>query len=114
MTTVGALRRTGSDIVHLREQALHKLPDDQILRKAELEDRVVLMFDLDFGDLLAAGATTRPSVILFRLRDQTLGNVAPKLMQIIGECSGDLATGAIVIVEDERYRIRRLPIRRGP
>jgi hypothetical protein len=28
----------------------------------------------------------------------------------LSECGEDLATGAIVTVEDNRYRVRRLPI----
>jgi predicted nuclease of predicted toxin-antitoxin system len=31
------------------------------------EQRIVLTFDLDFGDLLAAGAHALPSVVIFRL-----------------------------------------------
>lgn len=39
--------------------------------KAVQEGRVVLTFDLDFGDLLAANRESLPSVITFRLRNQS-------------------------------------------
>jgi predicted nuclease of predicted toxin-antitoxin system len=71
MTTVRALRERGENAVHLREVGLRSLPDDQILTKAIDEDRILLTFDLDFGDLLAASGTKTPSVILFRMRNQT-------------------------------------------
>jgi hypothetical protein len=32
MTTVRALREAGEEVVHLREEGLHTLPDDEILR----------------------------------------------------------------------------------
>jgi len=51
-----------------RDQQLMKLPDAEILQKARSENRIVLTFDLDFGDLLAASGENLPSVIIFRLR----------------------------------------------
>jgi len=113
MTTVGALRAHGEDVTHLREEGLSKLPDPQILEKAARDGRVVLTFDLDFGELLAAGGTTVPSVILFRLRNQTPAAVTPRLMQVLDACGQALEEGAIVIVEEHGYRVRRLPIQRG-
>ena len=90
MTTVDLLRQAGEAVVHLRDEGLHRLPDDEILEKARREQRVVLTFDLDFGDLLAA--------------------VTPRLFRVLDACRAELERGVIVIVEDERYRLRRLPI----
>jgi hypothetical protein len=58
------------------------------------------------------GRTDTPSVIIFRLGDQTPASVNPRLFRVIDDCAGELASGAIVIVEEQRYRVRRLPIRR--
>lgn len=109
-TTVRALRDLGHDVTHLAEVGLERLADASILEKARMEGRTVLTFDLDFGDLLAASGSKLPSVILFRLRDATPGSVGPRLMQVLAECAAVLDTGAIVTVEEGRYRIRRLPI----
>lgn len=110
MTTVDLLRQAGEAVVHLRDEGLHRLPDDEILEKARREQRVVLTFDLDFGDLLAAGGNATPSVILFRMRNQTPAAVTPRLFRVLDACRAELERGAIVIVEDERYRLRRLPV----
>ena len=48
---VGWLRREGHDAVHLRDQGLHRLPDPEIFLKAAREERIVLTFDLDFGEI---------------------------------------------------------------
>ena len=53
LLTVAWLRNAGYDIVHLREQGLQKLPDDEIVIKARTEGRIVLTVDLDFAQLLA-------------------------------------------------------------
>ncbi|HVG10376.1 MAG TPA: DUF5615 family PIN-like protein [Thermoanaerobaculia bacterium] len=111
-TTAEELRRQGHDVLHLSEVGLHRLPDDEILTRAREEGRIVITFDLDFGDLLAAGGYSMPSVILFRLHNPAPLSVNSKLLEIISERGEDLERGAIVIVEDQRYRLRRLPIQR--
>lgn len=91
---------------------MRQLPDDAILDKARQDSRVILSFDLDFGDLLATGLYDRPSVVIFRLRNQTPASVTPRLLEVLSETPQELESGAVVIVEDARYRIRRLPIGR--
>ena len=110
MTVIQALRQNGYDAVHLREQGLQRLPDAEIVLKAKLEERIVLTFDLDFGDLLAASADVLPSVIIFRLQNTMPSFVASRLLEVLSECGQDLTTGAIVTVQDNRYRLRQLPI----
>jgi len=109
-TTVRRLRDQGHDAVHLREDGLGRLPDAVILEKARQEGRILLTFDLDFGDLMATGAHQFPSVVIFRLRNETPSSVTAKLFDVLAQRSRDLEEGAIVIVEDTRYRLRRLPI----
>jgi len=113
MATVGALRAAGEAVVHLREEGLHTLPDHKILDKAIQEQRVVVTFDLDFGELLAASGGDVPSVILFRTRNQTPNVVTQRLLQVLRTCRPALAAGAIVIVEDGGFRLRHLPIQRS-
>jgi predicted nuclease of predicted toxin-antitoxin system len=112
-STAAELRLREHDVIHLSEEKLHRLPDEEILRLARQERRVILTFDLDFGDLLAAGAFSLPSVIIFRLQDQTPASVTPKLLSLLSERGSEIEEGAIVIVEGRRYRLRRLPIQRG-
>jgi predicted nuclease of predicted toxin-antitoxin system len=112
LSTVRALRERGHDALHLHEVGSERLPDHAILEKARQEGRVVLTFDLDFGDLLAAGVLDTPSVLVFRLRNQTPSSVTPRLLEVLSESQHELEAGAVVIVEEARYRIRRLPLQR--
>jgi predicted nuclease of predicted toxin-antitoxin system len=109
---VQALRAATHDAVHLREEGLTRLPDPDIVAKAAQEQRVVLAFDLDFGDILAVARIQAPRVIIFRLRNQTPVGVNPRLFRVISDRERELASAAIIIVEDQGYRVRRLPIRR--
>jgi predicted nuclease of predicted toxin-antitoxin system len=110
MTVIQTLRQNGYDAVHLREEGLQRLADSEIVLKARLEERIVLTFDLDFGDLLAASADILPSVIIFRLQNTKPSFVASRLLEVLSECGQDLTAGAILTVQDNRYRLRRLPI----
>ena len=111
MSTIASLREAGHESIHLRDEGLFKMEDAGILDKARSESRIVLTFDLDFGDLLAASGERLPSVIIFRLRNQTPGAVRPRLFEILSERETDLEAGVIIIVEETRYRVRRLPIK---
>ncbi len=111
-TTVQVLRGQGHEVLSLIEEHLERLSDAEILQKARQEACIVVTFDLDFADLLALGAHTLPSVIIFRLYNQTPPSVTPRLLQVLEECGKDLVAGAIVTVEDSRYRLRRLPFER--
>ena len=113
LTTVEALRAARHDAVHLRDEGLIRLPDPEIAAKAVAESRIVLTCDLDFGDILATARSEAPSVIIFRLRNQTPAAVNPRLFRVIERSEAELTSGAVVIVEDEGFRIRRLPIRPG-
>ena len=104
------LRDEGYDARHLREEELQRLPDDQIFRKAVAENRVVLTFDLDFGEIVASSGRQKVSVVLFRLQNTRTPHVIERLKAALQEAGPALEQGAVVVVEESRFRIRRLPI----
>jgi predicted nuclease of predicted toxin-antitoxin system len=109
-STAQRLREAGHDVAHLSELGMGRLSDREILELASREERIVLTFDLDFTDLLAAGLHQRPSVVIFRLKNQIPAAVTPRLLTLLTERAHELREGTIAIVEDARYRLRRLPI----
>ena len=113
VSVAAALRARGHDVAHASERGLARAPDDVLLATARREQRIVLTFDLDFGDPLAASGAELPSGVIFRLRDQTPALATPRLLRLLEERSADLAGGALVVVERARYRLRRLPIGGG-
>ena len=98
--------------MHLRELGLQELDDEAVLAKAVAENRVVLSFDLDFADIVAAAGEVRVGVILLRLRSAQTARVVDRLQVVLTSAAQALEKGAVVIVEDARLRIRRLPIGR--
>jgi predicted nuclease of predicted toxin-antitoxin system len=106
------LKAAGHDVVHASEVGLSTASDHAIAELAVAETRVVLSADTDFGTLLAMSGAERPSVLLVRLRaPRPAEALAAVIVANLDDVSGDLEAGAIVVLEDERVRIRRLPLR---
>ena len=104
------LRDQGHDAIHLRELRLERLPNGDIFSKAVDEGRIVLTFDLDFGEIAASANGPRASVIVFRLRNTRVIHVIDRLRSVLAESSAALEGGVVITVEESRHRIRRFPI----
>ncbi len=113
---VDLLGHRGHDVVHVRDLGLHKADDSELVTLAVAEDRIIVSADTDFGDLLASSNASRPSVLLLRRQDRRrAAEVAAMILLNLDSVAEDLATGAIVVLDQRRIRIRRLPIRsEGP
>lgn len=103
------LNSHGHDATHLRDEGLQRLPNGDIFEKAIAESRVIVTFDLDFGEIVALSKGRKTGVILFRVRNTQASFVIQRLGNVISECADALARGAIVIVEETRQRIREFP-----
>jgi predicted nuclease of predicted toxin-antitoxin system len=110
MRVVEWLRSSGHDAIHLRDGGLQRLPNGEIFRKAIREQRIVLTFDLDFGEIVAGSGGGSVSVILFRLRNTRADFVVQRLKSVLEQSKEELVEGAVVLVEDGRHRVRRMPI----
>jgi predicted nuclease of predicted toxin-antitoxin system len=110
--TVEFLKQLGHAATHVRTLGMQRAPDAQVIALARTDGSVVLSFDLDFGDLLALGVTDKPSVILFRLADERAESVNRRLSTVLNEQVTELESGALILVQDTRYRVRKLPILR--
>ncbi len=111
--TVAFLARLGHEAIHVRALDMHRAQDRELVDYARSEGRVIVTFDLDFGDILALGVLDRPSVMLLRLSDERPAEVNRRLGTVVAEQEAALESGALILVEDVRYRVRKLPISPG-
>lgn len=109
---VELLARLGHDAVHVRDLGLTRSSDGAILAAARDDNRVVVSGDTDFGDLLASTNATSPSVVLLRRQGQRrAAEVIALLAANLEAVLADLETGAVVVLDADRVRVRRLPLR---
>jgi predicted nuclease of predicted toxin-antitoxin system len=110
MRIVEWLRQNAHDAKHLRDEGLQRAPNGDIFAKAAAEDRVILTFDLDFGEIAALAKGRKVSIVLFRLHNTRTPHVIDRLSAVLDDCAIALQKSAVVVVEETRHRVRSLPI----
>ena len=106
--TVEALRARGHDVVWVPEDA-PSTSDRDVLARALSEDRVLVTFDKDFGDLaVRQGLAAHCGVVLFRIRQLSTAFVT-RLAVAAVEGRNDWK-GSFWVVEESR--VRMVPLRR--
>ena len=84
--------------------------DRQIMAWAAEHGFVVFTHDLDFGAILAATGAAGPSVIQVRAQDVMPDQLGPLMVKVIRQQHDALRTGALLIVDPQRSRLRILPL----
>jgi predicted nuclease of predicted toxin-antitoxin system len=96
---------------HVRDLGMREAPDDVVLAAARDADAVLISSDTDFGELLARSNANGPSVILLRRQEgRRVSETASLIVANLQAVADDLASGAIVVLDDDRVRIRSLPL----
>jgi len=106
LDAVSALRETGHDIVWVRTDAPGS-SDEDILARAVSEERVLITFDKDFGELaFHSHLPSKCGIILFRVPESSSAYIAKVVVAAV-ESRSDW-TGHFSVVEENRIRMRPL------
>jgi predicted nuclease of predicted toxin-antitoxin system len=107
---VMALRERGHDVAWVRSDAPGS-SDVKVLARAQAEDRVLVTFDKDFGELaFRSGLPASSGIVLFRVSVPSPSRVARIAVATL-ESRTDWA-GHFAVIEDDRIRMTPLPGRR--
>jgi predicted nuclease of predicted toxin-antitoxin system len=101
------LRQDGHDVLWIREAAPGS-SDAIVLARANAENRLLITFDKDFGELVfKAGVKASQGIVLFRIPQPSASAVAAKVSTVLSSRS-DWA-GHFSVVEELGVRMRTLP-----
>jgi len=109
---VQVLQAEGFEAVHWSKVGRADAADSEVMSWAVGEGRVVLTHDLDFGAILAAAGARSPSVVLLRGPDILADRLAGALVAALRRHVDDLSTGALLVIDLRRSRVRMLPLDR--
>lgn len=102
-----ALRERGHDVSWVRTEAPGS-SDEQVLARAQAEERILVTFDKDFGELaFRVRLPASSGVILFRISSPSSAHIARIAVAVL-ESRADWV-GHFSVVEDNRIRMTALP-----
>lgn len=107
---IPVLQQHGWPAVHWSEVGDPRASDREIMNWAAAQKHVVFTHDLDFGTMLALSHETGPSVLQVRSEDVLPGAMAGNVIAALKQHEADLTSGALVVVDTHRSRVRVLPI----
>jgi predicted nuclease of predicted toxin-antitoxin system len=99
------------EAVHWSSVGMAYDADALIFEYAYQNDYTIFTHDLDFGAILAASNTSKPSVI--QLRDEDIlpnENSIKLIVNILQQFENELIKGALITINKQRTKIRILPI----
>ena len=103
---VEALRQKSHDVVWIRTDA-PGISDPEVLHLAQVEERILLTFDKDFGELaFRSRLPATVGVVLFRFKASSSQAIAEKVIKAIS--SRDDWKGHFSVVEEDKIRMRKI------
>ena len=86
--------------------------DEEWLRLAETEDRVIVTSDKDFGELVFRDGLNTNGILLLRLEGLTMDRRLTRLAAGLSVLATRPA-GSFIVVTETKIRVRKLPGSRG-
>ena len=107
---VDSFGREGWSAVHWSKVGDPRATDRMIMKWAKTHGYIVFTHDLDFGTALALTHDSGPSVLQVRSQNVLPSNLGVLVLATLGQYEKELESGALVVVEKEKNRVRILPI----
>ena len=84
-----------------------RMPDQEIIRLAASEKRIVITMDKDFGELVYHSGMDHSGILLLRLEDAT-GSEKQKVIAQILEKYADNMENNFCVYQNKKFRFRKL------
>ena len=103
------LQALGHDVQAISRDYPHGLADEDVLAIAKQEQRILVVSDRDFGELIFQQRLAHTGVIFFRLPGASLQTKIDQLNRTLNEYAEVLEAGAFVVVSPGRIRVAGRP-----
>ena len=104
------LNDVGHDATHIRLIGLAGHTDDEVMSLAMDQQRALITTDTDFGTILALSGAPGPNVLLLRGVEDSVEARVAAVLDVLPRVEHQFEDGVLVVIEQDRYRVRRLPI----
>lgn len=104
-----ALVTEGHQASTAADEGLLGKTDEDVAAAAAGEGMMAFTLDLEFGNLRKYPPGPHAGVVLFRPHSMGPKSVATFVLDFVRRCNAEL-TGAVVVVDPDRVRVRRKPI----
>jgi predicted nuclease of predicted toxin-antitoxin system len=102
---VEQLRSDGHNVTYIAELS-PSVPDDEVLREANVRGAVLVTADKDFGELVFRLGQLSTGILLIRLHDLTTQDRASLVAAVVLDHGAEL-TGAFSVLSPTKLRIRK-------
>jgi predicted nuclease of predicted toxin-antitoxin system len=103
------LRELGHDVSAVSRNHPPGLADEDVLAIARQEQRILLVADRDFGELIFHQGLAHAGVLFFRLPGASLQTKVERLTTVLEEHADALAAGAFLVVTPGQIRVADHP-----
>ncbi len=85
----------------------HRMPDQEIIRLAALEKRIVITMDKDFGELVYHSGMEHCGILLLRLEDATGSEKQQVIAKILAKYANNMKNN-FCVYQNQKFRFRKL------
>jgi len=103
------LRNLGHDVTAISRNYPPGLPDEDVLTIAREEERMLIVADRDFGELIFHQELAHAGVMFFRLPGATLQTKIEHLNTVLEEHTDQLERGECLVMTPGRIRVAGRP-----
>lgn len=104
MHVANVLRQTGYDAIRASEEGQSRADDNQILKKAINDNRILVTLDEHFGDWVVLPLNRHPGVIRVKANPATANNILAILLPFLKRLSSDNIRNHLVILSSNREK----------
>jgi predicted nuclease of predicted toxin-antitoxin system len=106
---IAHLRHLGHDVSAISQDHPHSLADEDVLAIARDEQRILVVADRDFGELIFHQGLAHAGIIFFRLPGALLQTKVEHLDSVLEEHADALTRGEFLVVSPGQIRVANRP-----